>query len=113
MARPFPHHMYVRVRAHTCTRDCGDQTVITHILSGALLTAQPRAHKLAHTHSLSITHTHTHARPPRILFVCAARLVDSLTLQRTRVTKVTLISFFKNSLCTSHMGRYGQLPPCR
>src|SRR4029434_10892968 len=60
--------MYVRVRAHTCTRNYGDQTkehTHTHILSGALLTAQPRAHQLTSfsthsTHCSKHTHTHTH-----------------------------------------------------
>src|SRR4029434_7449081 len=56
--------MYVRVRAHTCTRNCSDQTKEhTQILSGALLTAHPRAHRLTHTHTLQLlshTHTHTH-----------------------------------------------------
>src|SRR4029434_11189661 len=52
--RTYPHHMYVHERAHTCTQNCSDRTKEhTHILSGALLTAQPRAHKLSHTH----THT--------------------------------------------------------
>src|SRR4029434_4630074 len=52
--RPCSHHMYVRVRAHTCTRTYGDQTKEhTHILFGALLTAQPRAHKLTHTSQYS------------------------------------------------------------
>src|SRR4029434_6141485 len=51
--------MYVRVRAYTCTQNCSDQTKEhTHILSGTLLTAQPRAHKIAHTHTPSlITHS--------------------------------------------------------
>src|SRR4029434_9449137 len=54
--------MYVRVRAYTCTQNCSDQTKEhTHILSGTLLTARPRAHKIAHTHTPSlITHSLSH-----------------------------------------------------